>query len=185
MVDPVTAHVADNTAPTTSARDALASLAGQIKHASTGTAARLRRTRPQQDGGGALFEVEWMLQAAEIFPRDDAEHQRWALVLHCLATAGGLHDARAEPGAVLSRLRFTEARMRQLVEADEATLADLLPRLARRVAAAGAALNWWPLADLLLHAGQPSEVIADRARRRLVHHFLRAQSASAAAVPAV
>ena len=166
-------------------KDAIASLAGQIKHASPGVAARLRRAHPQQDSRSALFEAEWMLQTAHIHPRSDDERQRWALALHCLAIAQGQHDPRsvAEPGAVLARLRFSEARLRQLVEADEHLLADLMPRIARRLAAAGAALNWWPLVDLLLHTGTEREAIADKARQRLVQQFLRAQTASANTAP--
>ena len=169
-------------APTV-AKDAVASLAGQIKHANPGVVARLRRAHPQQDSRGALFEAEWMLQAAHIQPRSDEERRRWVLVLHCLAIAQGQHDPRAvgESGAVLARLRFSEARLRQLVEADEHLLADLMPRIARRLAAAGVALNWWPLVDLLLHTGTDNELIADKARQRLVQQFLRAQTAPAPA----
>ena len=70
-------------------KDAIASLAGQIKHASPGVVARLRRAHPQQDSRSALFEAEWMLQTAHIHPRSDDERQRWALALHCLAIAQG------------------------------------------------------------------------------------------------
>jgi hypothetical protein len=178
-VTPPVAHNAESPAP---ARDAVASLAGQLRHAAPGVLARLRRSHPQQDSRSALFEAEWMLQAAGIAPHDAAERQRWLLVLHCLAIAQGLHDPRsaAEPGAVLARLRVSEARLRQLVEADEHVLADLIPRLTRRVAAAGAALNWWPLVQLLLHTGTANESMADQARQRLVQQYLRAGSAAAA-----
>ncbi len=172
--------------PPATGKDAVASLAGQIRHANPGVVARLRRAHPGHDNRSALFESEWLLQAAQIQPRSEDHRLRWALVLHCLAIAKDLHDPRteAEPGAVLARLRFSEARLRQLVEADQDLLIDLMPRIARRLAAAGAALNWWPLVDLLLHTGTPDEAIADRARQRLVRHFLRAQSATASASPA-
>jgi len=161
-------------------KDAVASLAGQLRHADTGTVARLRRFHPQQDGRAAMFEAERLLHAAQVQPQDDAQRQRWALVLHCLAIVQGQHDPRAEPGAVLARLRFSEARLRQLVEADDTVLADLLPRMARRLAAAGAAVNWRPFAELLLHTGTDQEARADQARRRLVEHYLQAQHAPAA-----
>lgn len=168
----------------TAAKDPIASLAGQVRHASTGTLARLRRCNPDQNPQPAMFDTERLLMAARVQPGDAEEHSRWALVLHCLALVQGRHDPRfdADPGAVLARLRFSEARLRQLVEADERVLATLMPRLARRLAAAGAAVNWWPLADLLLHAGRNtpySQLRADAARQRLILHFIGAQSQSA------
>ena len=171
----------DATLPSVAAKDPIASLAGQLRHAGTGTLARLRRFHPQQDSQAALFDLERLLLAAQVQPRDAEEHARWALVLHCLALAQGRHDSRtdADPGAVMARLRFSEARLRQLVEADERVLATLVPRLAPRLAAAGAAVNWWPLADLLLHAGladAQSQARADAARQRLIRRYLGAQA---------
>lgn len=157
-------------------KDPVASLAAQVRHAQPGVLARLRRFSPQTEAQAALFETEWMLQAAQV-PLSEPTRPRWALLLHCLAIARGLHDPRTEaaPGSVLARLRWSEARMRQLVEADAQVLADLMPRLARRVAAAGAALDWRPLAELLLHAGTDHEERADAARRRIVMQYLQAQ----------
>lgn len=159
-------------------KDAVASLAGQVRHADTGTLARLRRFHPHVEGQRALFETEWMLHAARIHPANDQQRERWALVLHCLAIARGLHDGRIEfePGRVLARLRVSEARVRQLLESDDHVLSDLLPRLARRLAAAGAAVNWRPLAELALHTGTPQEERANQARRRIVSHYLQAQA---------
>lgn len=168
-------------------KDPIASLAGQVRHAGMGTLARLRRFDPAKSPQGALFETERMLMAAGVQPRDAQQRLRWALVLHCLALAQGRHDARfdADPGAVLARLRISEARLRQLVEADERVLSTLMPRLARRLAAAGATVNWRPLADLLLQGG-PEDIDgrdrADTARHRLVRRYLDAQSVSKAAV---
>ena len=173
--------MADTHAPSeASAKDPIASLAGQVRHASTGTLARLRRFDPIRNPQAALFDTEHMLMAARIQPRDARQRTRWALVLHCLALAQGRHDPRfdADPGAVLARLRFSEARLRQLVEADEHVLATLMPRLARRLSAAGATVNWWPLADLLLHGGpgeESSQARADAARQRLIRRYIEAQ----------
>jgi hypothetical protein len=164
-------------------KDPIASLAGQVRHAGMGTLARLRRFDPMRNPRAALFETERMLMAAGVQPSDEQLRLRWALVLHCLALAQGRHDSRfdADPGAVLARLRFSEARMRQLVEADERLLTTLMPRLARRLASAGATVNWRPLADLLLQGGPGDEsgrARADAARQRLVRRYLDAQSAS-------
>lgn len=168
------------------AKDPIASLAGQVRHASTGALARLRRFDPITHPQAALFEAETMLMAAGVQPHDARQRQRWALVLHCLALAQGRHDTRAdaEPGTVLARLHFSESRLRQLVEADDRILATLVPRLARRLAAAGVSINWWPLADLLLHVGtghEASQTRADTARQRLIRRYLDAQATAPAA----
>lgn len=167
----------------TVAKDHLVSLAGQLRHASTGALARLRRFHPEANPRAALFDTERMLMAAGVQPRDAEQRLRWALVLHCLALAQGRHDPRvdAEPGAVLAKMHYSEARLRQLVEADERVLSNLMPRLARRLAAAGATVNWWPLADLLLYAGSRDEagrMCADAARQRLIRRYVVAQSLS-------
>jgi len=146
--------------------------------------ARLRRADPANGFMTALFEIEWMLQAADIEPHGQDLHHRWALALHCLAIAQGKHARDQEAGAVLHRLYAgKEARLRQLIEADFDVLADLMPRLARRLAAANAALDWWPLVNLLLHTGTDQEDRANSARQRLVQQFLRTQGASKADVP--
>ena len=160
-------------------KDAVASLAGQLQHATTGVMARLRRADPAGGFMTALFEIEWMLQAAAIEPLDQDQHSRWALALHCLAIAQGKHAKDQEAGAVLHRLYAgKEARLRQLIEADFVVLADLMPRLARRLGNAGYALDWWPLVNLLLYTGTDQEARANSARQRLVQQFLRTQSAS-------
>lgn len=156
-------------------KDPVASLAGQLRQASTATLARLRRVHPQHDGRAALFESEWLLQAAGIRPHDSEEQDRWALVLHSLAIAQGRHarGSEFEVGQVLARLRVSDARVKQIVEADAQVLVDLIPRLARRLASAGATIDWWPLVELLLHAGSSREARADTARRRIVREYLR------------
>ena len=165
-------------------KDAVASLAGQLQHATPGVLARLRRADPANGFMTALFETEWMLQAADIEPHGQDLHHRWALALHCLAIAQGKHARDQEAGAVLHRLYAgKEARLRQLIEADFDVLVDLMPRLARRLAAANASLDWWPLVNLLLHTGTDQEDRANSARQRLVQQFLRTQGASKADVP--
>lgn len=160
-------------------KDPLASLAGQLRHASTGTLARLRRSDPSKNPRSALFDTERLLIAAGIQVQGE-ERERWALLVHCLALAQGQHDARAdaEPGKVLHQLRFSEARLQQLIEADQPLLFALLPRLARRLAVAGRSVNWWPLAHLLLGTGSGDphrEDQADQARQRLARHYVNAQ----------
>jgi len=165
-------------------KDAVASLARQLQHASPGVLARLRRADAANGFMTALFEIEWMLQAADVEPQSQDQHRRWALALHCLAIAHGKHAREQEAGAVLHRLYAgKEARLRQLIEADFDVLSDLMPRLARRLAAANAALDWWPLVNLLLYTGTDQEARANSARQRLVQQFLRTQGASKADAP--
>ena len=66
----------------------------------------------------------------------------------------------------MAQIGVSEARVKQLVEADADLLCELLPRLSRRLASAGVAVQWWPLADLLLYTGTAFEERADMARRR-------------------
>jgi CRISPR type I-E-associated protein CasB/Cse2 len=176
------------TANASERKDPLASLAAMLRSGatSTGERARLRRADPAQGSRNALFEAERLFHAAGIDAALPDRHRRWFLVLHCLALAEGRHDPRgaAEPGAALARMRVSEARVQQLVEADLATLFDLLPRLARRIASEAAAVNWWPLAELVLGTESDDlerEQAADRARRRIVQHFVGAAAARDAA----
>lgn len=152
--------------------DLLNGLARVIQRAEPGQTARVRRQpiTPQQQG--AAFDTQALLMQAGIDPVGAADFADWALVTHCLALCGGRHDPNASAGEQLAALKFSEARMRLLIEADAALLFDLLPRLARRVAASGAALNWWQLSKpLLLARAQPEA--AEAARRHLVAGFLR------------
>lgn len=166
-------------------KDPVASLAGQVRHASPGTLASLRRFDPLTYPRTGLFERERMLQAAGITAQG-ADRERWALVLHCLALVQGRHDPRAdaEPGKVLHGLHFSEARLEQLIEADKPLLFSLMPRIARRLAAVGATVNWKPLVDLLMGTScddPQREVWANEARQRLVRHFIGAQGLAEAA----
>lgn len=144
-----------------------------------GLLATLRRFDPVTQGRACLFETTQVLSKAGVEDRlgsRDAErrHLRWAVLVHCLALAKGAHqpDGR-DAGEALAGLRYSEARLRQLLQADEALLLQLMPLLARRLGAEGAAVDWLPLAGLLLHADL-DEAQADRARSRLARGYLRA-----------
>ena len=60
-------------------------------------------------------------------------------------------------------------------------LADLLPALARRLAAAGVTLNWWPLALLVLSLDDAEPARRQGARREIAQGFIRASAAKASA----
>lgn len=152
---------------------ALAAMAGQLADPGfpTGEHAALRRMdpRPGRIGGAALpFE---RLRAGAGVGEGDAE--RWALVVHALALARGRHDPRRPTGAALREAGLTDERLDLLLAADLDTLFDLLPRLARRLAASGAALDWLPLVEVVMNAGR-DEAAADRARLRIARGYARA-----------
>ena len=156
--------------------DALSALNRQIEHprTDTGLLARLRRSHPGIEGvRGALFETQAILLAAELDPPPD-QLPSWALLVHCLALTHGRHRSGLSTGRILAEIHYSESRMRQLMEADEPLLCDLLPRLARRLATTGREIDWWPFANLL-GLGKTSP---DEARQRLIHGFLRASQNS-------
>lgn len=161
--------------PLTVAKDPIASIAAQLRDgkADTGLLAALRRHHPVTERRRCLFELHQVLDRAgvDIAP-DNVRFDRWALLVHCMALARGAHNPNGNCGGVLAQAHVSEARLRQLVEADSELLAGLLPLLARRLAAGGWSLNWWPLAQLLLNA-ELDEAKADAARSQLVQGWLR------------
>jgi CRISPR type I-E-associated protein CasB/Cse2 len=157
----------------TDPKDPLQALARQIAsdRADTGMLARVRRSSP--GAPEAMFDTQTLLHAAGIDPAP-SDWPAWALLAHCLALVGGAHQSGVSTGEVLAEIRLTELRMRLLVEADDTLLRDLLPRLARRLAASGQRINWWPFANLLgLGAHTP-----DEARRELIRGYLRTSAAA-------
>jgi len=181
-IDPI-ANPANATQPDPSPHDPLRAIAGQLSspRVDRGLLAALRRFNPVSDGRHNLFEVQQVLLAAGIdLPADHARQPRWALVVHCLAIVRGAHHGQRDTGAKLADLGFSEARLRQLLEADGPLLGDLLPTLARRVAAAGVTLNWWPLAELALD-GDDGQDRARKARVDIAQGFLRATAAKTGA----
>lgn len=161
--------------------DPVARLLAGLRKANTGTLARLRRFHPLQGGRPALFDSEGMLQAAGIDQTSAAQRERWAVLLHCMAlTVGHASGPQLEPGQALAQIRMSEARVKQLVEADAELLCELLPRICRRLASEGTAVKWWPFADLLLYTSTTFEERADLARRRIVRAYLRATADASA-----
>lgn len=173
-----------NTALTAPARDPLRAIAAQLSSpgVNMGMLAALRRFNPVSDGQHNVFEVQQVLLGAGIdLPASSPAQPHWALVVHCLAIVHGAHHDQRDTGARLADLGFTEARLRQLVEADAALLVDLLPGLARRLAAAGVTLNWWPLALLVLSLNDAEPARGEAARREIAQGFVRATAAKASA----
>lgn len=170
--------------PDAPAKDPLRSIAAQLSSpgANMGMLAALRRFNPLTDGRHCLFETQQVLLGAGIdLPVDSPSQQRWALVVHCLAIVRGAHHDQSDTGAKLADLGLSEARLRQLLEADGPLLCDLLPALARRLAAARVTLNWWPLAELALTLDDEGPTRSQRARLQIVRGFLRATAPKASA----
>lgn len=157
------------------------SLAAQLavlQQTDRGAFAKLRRFHPIDDPRASMFETERLLLRGGIEAQGETR-MRWALALHCLALAQGRHAAgpdHPKTGKVLHELGLSEARLKQLLEADAGSLFDLMPQLARRIGAAGKTLDWRPLVELLMHAGTASEDRADSARRRIVQAYLQAET---------
>ena len=106
----------------------------------------------------------------------EGDSDRWALIVHSLALARGRHDPRMSSGRGLVSAGLTELRLDMLLAADLDVLFDLLPRLARRLSAGAVALDWLPLAEIVLNAGR-DEDRADRARLQIARTYARAVEA--------
>ena len=169
--------------PDADAQDPLRAIASRLSspRVDMGLLAALRRFNPLSDGRHNVFEIQRVLLDAGIDLSADSRLQpRWALVVHCLAIVRGAHHARRDTGARLADLGLGEARLRQLIEADAALLCDLLPSLARRLAAARIALDWRPLAEMALALDdEGGQARAQRARLQIVQGYLRASTVKA------
>lgn len=144
----------------------------------TGLLSALRRFHPATHGRHCALETERVLHRAGVHSGSTEEHLRWAVVVHCLALVRGAVGTRG-PGQALAQIGYGESRLRQLLQADAALLLHLMPTLARRLHAKGAAVDWWPLAKLLLHAGR-NEPAADEARAWIANDFVGANAAKTA-----
>ena len=169
--------------PDADAQDPLRAIASRLSspRVDMGLLAALRRFNPLSDSRHNVFEIQRVLLDAGIDLSADSRLQpRWALVVHCLAIVRGAHHARRDTGARLADLGLGEARLRQLIEADAALLCDLLPSLARRLAAARVTLDWRPLAEMALALDdEGGQARAQRARLQIVQGYLRASTVKA------
>jgi CRISPR type I-E-associated protein CasB/Cse2 len=141
----------------------------------TGDAAALRRLDPTRPDRRHIVPLIRLLAEAGIDDRADGDDtwQRLALIANTVALARGMHAPGTATGQALHAMALSEARLMALLSADFATLCDLLPRIARRAAAAGQPMDFRPLAWLVWHADR-NEERADRDRRAIAASFLRA-----------
>jgi CRISPR type I-E-associated protein CasB/Cse2 len=139
----------------------------------TGTEAALRRLDARQPDPRHAIALYRLLAEYGISPADGDPTVRWAAVVNALALCHGAHDQRRRCGEALYDIGISEERLAMLLAADCEVLIDLLPRLARRLDASGQAMDWWPLAHLMLTVGrEPDE--ADRMRSRIARDYVRA-----------
>ena len=141
----------------------------------TGEHAALRRLRtdgPDLRHAVALYRL---MELAGISTSDPDGVRRWAAIINALALCRGEHRPDRRVGAVLYAANFSEARLAALLAADRDTLIDLLPRVARRLYAAGEPMDWRPLATLVLVIGR-DDARADEIRRHIARDYVRAES---------
>lgn len=150
----------------------IARIAGRLQGEamSNGDRANLRRMDPR-DPGRASLALYRLFAHVGLEPPGEEKTSRWSLVVHCLALARGRHDPKAATGRVLCDLPLTEGRFNMLMAADVEVLFDLLPRLARRLDAKPAAINWAPLALLALYGDGK---LGDRQRQEIAQEYARA-----------
>lgn len=134
-----------------------------------GEHAALRRMNPQEPGAAAAIVCRLLLERDVTLDDDNGDQLlRWCVIVHALALARGAHSKAVKIGDALVKIRFIstdgrEHRINQLLGADAAMLAQLIPRLARRLHANGAEMDFLPLMELMLTAGR-DEVRADAVR---------------------
>lgn len=138
------------------------------ERASMGQWAALRRMDPTAPGkaGTVLYTL---LDQVEVDLDQPRSVRHWALILHALALARGLHHADIPLGKALHGIAFSDARLAQLLSADLDSLTDLLPRIARRLASQSQPADWRPLARLVLHLDTP---LADQTRQQIARSFV-------------
>ena len=152
---------------------------------STGELARLRRMQPREPE--PALSMLYAVLGEQSLNGSLQQLQRWALIVHCLALVRGRHRNDAPGfGRVLQELNFGELRLQQLLRADLEQLFDLLPRVARRLAAQSAEANWWPIVTLVLNVGStadPQRSVtraekAEAARLQIAKDFVLAEGAA-------
>jgi CRISPR system Cascade subunit CasB len=166
-------------APTRSTDDAISDLVALIGNEffGTGPLAELRRMDPKR-GAGSTPALHRLL--ARHVPDDwlvGENINRWALLVHLLALAApGQHRGGGALGAAMFAAGYSEGRLTRLLEAREADLNVVLPRMVRFLVAKGERLNPYELARFVLWRGGETE------RMRIARDYYRAAAKQPAAV---
>ncbi len=144
------------------------------QHLGTGTEAALRRLDARRPDPRHTIALHRLFAEYGISPADNDLTVRWAAIVNALALCRGAHRQDRRCGEALYEMGFKEERLAMLLAANCNVLIDLLPRLARRLFAAGQAMDWWPLAHLILTVDRELDE-ADRMRSQIARDYVRAQ----------
>jgi len=140
----------------------------------TGDHAALKRLSTERTELRHAVALYRLIEEVGISASDADGLRRWAAIVNALALCRGAHDPNRPCGAALAAIRFSEERLATLLTADRETLVDLLPRIARRLAAANEPMDWRPFARLVLDVGR-NEARADDTRSRIAREYVRAE----------
>lgn len=119
-----------------------------------GDRAALRRLSPVSPDARHLTALARALATVNPRPADAEAVLCWSIIINALAVGRARSHTGRPLGRVLHAAGVTEARLEALLAADPATLADLAPRIARRLDQSGEAgsVNWVQFARLVLTA---------------------------------
>lgn len=172
-------------------------MAGYAEYGSgRGDLAALRRMDPDSPDVAAFWRL---LASRGLLERSTRETERkWALILHGIALmtrnagdnaqARSAHDRNASVGRALfaggdsqrgGNGYYSELRFNRLLSARGEMLRYLLARAFRMLAADGAKLNWYEMAQFIRYQDY-DETRAENARRRIASEYYRAERRAAA-----
>lgn len=135
--------------------------------------AALRRMQPLAPGPAALPTYSLLSEVGVALDNADSV-RRWTVIAHALALARGGHEPARKIGTALVEMKFSEARLAQLVSADFDLLSDIIPRLARRLnSQSPPRMDFAPLMRLLLTVDRDLPE-AERARLEIARSFVLA-----------
>jgi len=154
---------------------------------STGEKAALRRLDPACVDGRHQVALARALHAIGKDGVRGPERADWTLIVNAVALGlhGGHHNPKRPLGAALAEVdgeNATSKRLDQLLTADRHTLDDLMPRVARRLAAKNQTANWSDAAWLILTAA-PDHSAHNTVRARIVRDWVRGARMSETATP--
>lgn len=175
MVDPQSSLLR-----TEEASPRLSALVGQLvwecrENLTPGDLAALRRLRPEDPGGAALWRlVANRLEPAQALPEGGPARleleRRWAVILRALAELALLHSPRRPLGTALAAAGVAEGRLLRLLRAQGGALFDAVRTTAHQLATAAEPVDLTLLAHLVLSAGRADE---EEVRRRIARDYFR------------
>jgi hypothetical protein len=151
--------------PDTKAIDPIWQLAAWLKDDSdrcpltNGEKAALRRMDPSNVDRRYLVSLYSVL--ARLEPQSDGyafgDSLADLITINAIALGNGNHVGATSIGEALAAIEYGALRLNSLLSADLATLAELLPRIAKRLSAQGQSVNWKEFHRLARTAPLPSD----------------------------